>query len=278
MESSGKSGQIVDTLMKGHYNKNHILYVDNWYTSPDLFQYLVKQETGGCGTVKPNRRGMPEFSKSIPKEEVQSTSTENLLAIKWHDKKFVHMLTSVARPNLTDTGKVNSKTGNRVLKPQCVLEYNLKMGAVDKTDMQNSFVDCARKSLKWYKKLFFHLMDLSLYNAFVLFQVVTGNKPSFSESRLAVVIQLFDKYPVPVKKQRSTVCVDHPLRLSARHFPAPIPQTAAQGGTTQRRCHVCATTQRDKKKRKDTRFMCKDCDVALCVHPCFEKFYTLKKF
>nr|CAI5845615.1 unnamed protein product [Callosobruchus analis] len=135
MESSGGS------LMKGYYNKKHILYVDNWYTSPDLFQ----------------------FSKSIPKGKVQSASTENLLAIKWHDKKFFHMLSSVPKPH-----------GHRK--------------------------NCARKSLKWYKKLFFHLTDLSLYNAFVLFQVVTENKPSFSEFRLAVVTQLLDKYPVPVKK------------------------------------------------------------------------------
>lgn len=278
MESLGKSGQIVDILIKEYYNKKHILYVDNWYTSPDLFQYLLEQETGGCGTVRPNRKGMPEFRKPIQKGEVESACTENLLAIKWHDKKFVHMLTSVSRPCLKESGKVNRKTGSRILKPQCVLEYNLKMGAVDKIDMQVSFVDCARKSLKWYKKLFFHLMDLSLYNAYVLFQVVTGNKPGFSDFRLQVVMQIFENYHIPLK-ERSTGCtVDNLLRLIEKHFPNPVPQTAAQGSRTQRRCHVCATAQREKKKRSDTRFMCKECDVALCVYPCFEKFHTIKKF
>ena len=116
--------------------------------------------------------------------------------------------------------------------------------------MQISFVDCARKSLKWYKKLFFHLMDLCLYNAYVLFQVVTGNKPPFSEFRLKVITQIFAKYPISLKRPCPPNSVDNPLRLNERHFPSPVPQTAAQGSRTQRRCHVCATTQRETKKKE----------------------------
>jgi hypothetical protein len=33
------------------------------------------------------------------------------------------------------TGKVDQLTGERKIKPDCVLDYNLKIGAVDKADL-----------------------------------------------------------------------------------------------------------------------------------------------
>ncbi len=43
---------VVRTLMEPYVDKNHILYVDNWYTSPALFEFLSSRQTGGCGTDK----------------------------------------------------------------------------------------------------------------------------------------------------------------------------------------------------------------------------------
>jgi hypothetical protein len=78
-------------------------------------------------------------------------------------------------------------------------------------DMQVSFVGCARKSLKWYKKVFFHLIDLSLYNSYVMFQVKTGEKPSFSDFRLKIVTQIIEQYA----KKPSTIprppTIDNPV-------------------------------------------------------------------
>ena len=48
----GISGSIVMTLMKPYLGQGHILYVDNWYTSPQLFVELYNQNTGAVGTVK----------------------------------------------------------------------------------------------------------------------------------------------------------------------------------------------------------------------------------
>ena len=41
-----------------------------------------------------------------------------------------------------------------------------------------------------------------------------------------------------------------------------------------RRCAVCSVN----KIRKDIRYYCKDCDVGLCVVPCFEYFHTKTDF
>lgn len=74
METLGKSGQIVDTLMDKYYNKNHVLYIENWYTSPRLVQHLFDRDTGACGTAKGNRKGMPVFGKKLNKGECETAA------------------------------------------------------------------------------------------------------------------------------------------------------------------------------------------------------------
>lgn len=42
------------------------------------------------------------------------------------------------------------------------------------TDMLLSSIECIRKTCKWYKKIYFHLIDLSLLNAYSTYKTVTG--------------------------------------------------------------------------------------------------------
>jgi hypothetical protein len=37
------SGSVISTLMEPYVNKGHIIYMDNWYSSPTLFEYLLKK-------------------------------------------------------------------------------------------------------------------------------------------------------------------------------------------------------------------------------------------
>ncbi|KAJ8334055.1 hypothetical protein SKAU_G00413740 [Synaphobranchus kaupii] len=147
------------TLLAPHLEKGHVLYVDNWYSSPMLFQHLLHQGTGACGTVRLNRRGMPTFPKKMKRGEVTFRENGTQLAVKWQDKRDVNFLRTVHPSSMAQSGRLDHFTGEPKVKPACVLDYNKKMGAVDRADMITSFVDCARKSTKWYKKLFFHLLD-----------------------------------------------------------------------------------------------------------------------
>lgn len=71
------------------------------------------------------------------------------LAVKWHDKRDVLILNTVHPTDMAATGKVDHSTGQTKMKPICVLEYNKKMGAVDKAEMMSGFLECARKTTKW---------------------------------------------------------------------------------------------------------------------------------
>ena len=69
---------------------------------------------------------------------------------------------------------VDHLTGERTIQPDCVLDYNLIMGAVDKADMINSLVECSRKTTKWNKKKVFHLIDTAALNGHIVHHQLTG--------------------------------------------------------------------------------------------------------
>ena len=187
----GISGSVVMTLLAPHLKKGHILYIDNWYSSPTLFQHLLYRGTGACGTVRANRKGMPAFSPKMKKGEVEFQQNGSQLAVKWHDKRDVHMLTTVHSSTMAQTERIDHATGEKKLKPSCVLDYNKKMGAVDKADMVNSFVECARKTTKWYKKVFFHLIDTAVLNGHIVYRRLSGERNTQYISNYIISLQSF---------------------------------------------------------------------------------------
>jgi hypothetical protein len=56
----------VAGLMRRVENVGHELYTDNFFSSPDLFDDLHDRKINCCGTVRLNRKDMPqEFRKTM---------------------------------------------------------------------------------------------------------------------------------------------------------------------------------------------------------------------
>lgn len=278
-ENIGISGAIVTTLLKPYINKGHCLYVDNWYTSPDLFTFLHKNKTNACGTVKFTRMGMPQFEQDLEVGEREGKNDGTCLAVRWIDKREVLMLTSEHEDQMVSTGKLDRKSKLPITKPKCVHEYNQHMGAVDRSDMMIVNVECVRRTTRWYKKLFFHFVDLSMLNAHAIYLCQTGKKPTLKQFHLEVVRQLLQSNMEPRLKPRGgrPSSGDIPMRLTQRHFPSLVPPTEKRK-TAQRVCFVCKNTKQREQKRRDSRYQCAECDVGLCVVPCFAQYHELKNF
>jgi hypothetical protein len=54
------------------------------------------------------------------------------------------------------------------MKPSAVLDYNKYKTGVDRLDQMLSYYSFERKTIKWWKKFFFHLFDLVVVNAHIL--------------------------------------------------------------------------------------------------------------
>jgi len=89
----------------------------------------------------------------------------DLTAILWRDKRDVCMLTNIH--NAPAEGNFCNETG-KAIKPQIVMDYLDLMGYVDKGDRMANSYSTGRRTFKWTKKLFFHLLDLSILNSYIL--------------------------------------------------------------------------------------------------------------
>lgn len=162
---------IVMNLMDGLLNLGHYLFMDNYYNSVDLTKDLLSNKTHVCGTIRSNRKGLPKSLKlkangrPMDVGEVTSFSNGSCMVGCWRDKNYICMISTLHDSNnLVDSGKTK-RNGDVILKPKPVLLYNKYMGGVDKSDQLLHYYNAARKSMKWYKKLFFHLLDVSTVNS-----------------------------------------------------------------------------------------------------------------
>lgn len=109
---------------------------------------------------------MPVFPKQLSKSQCISATSKNPnnIVCKWKDKWDVHILCSTYTLKIAYINKCD-RSGNKFKIPQCIIDYNDNMGFVDKSNMQMSFNNSARKSIKWYNKFFYHLLDISVLNS-----------------------------------------------------------------------------------------------------------------
>ena len=145
--------ELNEDLLDQRYN----IFLDNWFSSPDLFMRLRDQRTNACGTVRLNRKQMPYDLKTVKlkkRGEHAFRSTDSVLALVWKDKKDVKMLSTMQSASMEDSGK-KGKSGNPIEKPNCFLEYNNEKCGVDLSDQFASSHHSVRKSIKWYKKICF---------------------------------------------------------------------------------------------------------------------------
>ena len=148
------------------------------------------------------------------------------------------------------------------------------MGGVDRSDQRASPNQCVRKCVKWYKKLFFYVLDMCIVNCYLLHVEVTGARLTLLDFRLKLVAALLESSALPAYRRRGHPrSLDSPARLLRRRFPSYLPATEAKE-RPQRRCIVCSS----KGNRKDTRYQCETCSVSLCIVPCFEDYHTKSDF
>lgn len=84
------SSFVADFLGKGHF-----LFVDNWYTSSALFDYLRSRQTNACGAVHTNRKGLLKLAEKLRQGEVERSYMNTMLALKWRDRQNIHMLSTM---------------------------------------------------------------------------------------------------------------------------------------------------------------------------------------
>ena len=174
----------------------------------------------------------------------------------------------VGRTRHAATGQEN------IRKPEVIVDYNKLMGGVDLYDQLCSYYSFDHRTVKWWKRAFFHLLNTAQVNAYILYTQSTqaSRKLSHVDLRIQLARELLQKAGAVVpdaQSEPSSRCevVPSPTRLSGRHFPEKVPPTAS-GRAGKLECTVCSR-KRGRGKVTST-YRCEVCKKGQCIVPCFE--------
>lgn len=227
-ENEPKTSRVVLELVDSLLDKGYCLFLDNYYTSVDLVQKLVKKRTDCIGTMRINRKGLPkEIKVKLKKGDSVAMYKKKIMVQKWKDKKDVLMISTLHDKTMK---KIQTRHGEAE-KPSCVVDYNQQMGGVDLSDQCLHFYSTSRTRVrKYYMKIFQHFLSLTTLNSFHIYKKLGGKK-----KRLNFLIELgekiIEKYAKLDLVERRRSKTPKPTRLMERHFPSIIPPTTKQKPT-----------------------------------------------
>jgi hypothetical protein len=124
-------------------------------------------------TVMSNRKEVRKraFSGKLKKGEKISRQQDHLLAIKWKDICDIFYLNANGDAPVESPSEAHHK-----IKPAAALDHNKYKTGVDRSDQMLSYYSFERKTVKWWKKLFFHLFDLVVVNSHILHNKTSKKK------------------------------------------------------------------------------------------------------
>lgn len=281
----GLGDKVIYQMTKSLHGKFHEVYVDNFFTSVPLMEYLLSHQVLCCGTLRANKKYLPKNLSCDKDLKMRGdfdyrVSKDDIVVYKWQDNKPVHFISNFHGTEETEIKRKN-KDGSIMMipSPHAVKDYNKYMGGVDKADMYCALYGTSRKSKKWWHRIFFGLVDRSVCNAYVVYKKLKDEDISLLNFRRSVTQSMITKGR-PVKLGRPLVTgsqLTAKRRKSNYSVPASIrkenlgihwPEHEAKRG----RCEVCS-----KKKLEARPFVkCSACKVYLCISDkrnCFKEYH-----
>ena len=268
---TGLGEKVVCTLVKPYLQKFHVVYMDNYFTSLPLFEYLYSENTYACGTIQSTRKGLPITlkNKKVVKKprDIVKMMKDDTQVVAWFDKRKVMVATTA---HGSDDGTVlRRRSGAEYARPIAIEQYSKYYSGVDKADQLRSYYGISVKCVKWWKYLFFFCLDVSVVNAYILYLAYRSSVPgphkkpmTHLEFNISVMKRLANNFS-------SRKRLGRPLKRQPIHQISKI--TTKRG---QRDCAQCKRANRKTKTGKpiQTTQQCISCNVGLCKG-CFAAFH-----
>ena len=262
--------KVVKDLVSPFEDMNHVLYMDNFFTSGPLVEDLSKNKIYVVGTIKRRAMGYPQGLKECtppPKGTYLTEKVGDICYYLFSDRGLVSFVSNVFPPHMKD--KVARIQRGGVLRyqsvPPVLPAYNKYMGGVDRLNQVRRSYGFDRKSRRYWLRLFFQFFDYATDNAHILYKhncVRCNIKPvELLRFRLNLVDLLLrhssrsSKNPVGSNPNDSGCCL----------------KRVSEIGISRGRCHHCVRVKRSPLHY--TSYGCSLHRVRLCKTPCFSEFH-----
>ena len=133
------------------------------------------------------------------------------------------------------------------------------MGGVELNDQLLKYSAFSRHSLKWWEKVFFHLMNIAVVNSYIMYKAWLSTKPSTKNKHVtqiyfctnvikAMISEAGDELIPPTAPRNSSSSIGYEVqRLSGQHFPRKIEIVSKKGVVLKNRvsrlCKVCVPAE-----------------------------------
>ena len=222
----------------------------------------------------------------LKKEESCFRRNGELLCIKWCDKHQVIVLTTI--DDAVEVAWKYDHHGNVQLKPKAFVEYTSNMRGCDLLGQLMTSYCMLCRSVKWWRKLFFHMLSLLLNNACMLHKKFSV-KPLTHDVFLEHIVQYLlneslGNATTKVMRKRpaemSTSC-----QFEGHHYPVHIPKCSGSK-IGSKKCSACNFAKKElfahdftiSLKHKLTSYQCDVCKVPLCIEPCLKTYHKLANY
>ncbi|XP_066596608.1 piggyBac transposable element-derived protein 4-like [Prorops nasuta] len=251
------------------------MHTDRYYTSIPLAEELRKLKCHLTGTIQTNRKGVPTSLKKpkLIKKKTVAYKRGNTMLLAWRDNRIVTLLSNWHNAGMITTNRFIRGGANEIIeKPSVAVGYTKSMGGVDRADQYASCYCFLRMSLKWWRKLFFWGMEISIINSYILYKTVQHNKNEKALTHLKYRKILVDQLVGDFRQERTRVSTSiSEIRLNGKlHI-------MRKG--SKRDCVVCST-RKQRDGRRQTSEYCDTCPNKPRMHmgDCFKRYHTMVKY
>ena len=229
----------------------------------DLLLDLLRVGLYGCGTLRSNRKGFPPDLKPLLKKgpgergDYRVRQHKHLTVALWQDNRPVVVISTNSDPTQPTTvqRKARDGTSSSIRCPASISSYNKFMGGVDLNDQLRQYYSIRMKGRKYYKYIWWFLVDVAVTNAYILCKKHTDlTVPSVKDFRIDLAKGLIGDYCSRKRVGRPAV-VPSAQRFCEDHFPQ-------RGAEKSHRCYHCQHHR--GKQRRETIWYCNTCQVFLC--------------
>lgn len=270
--------QSVLRLSRPIQGSNRNITADNWFSSIELIDELAKRKLTFVGTLRKDKKCIPEEFLQNPKRPVGSS----LYGFRPEEKTTI--LSYVPQKNravmLVSSMHHTVKDNEVKRKPEIISNYNSTKCGVDLLDMKCAIFSSNRRTRRWPMAIFYRLLNIGTVNSYIMF-LCFKNSPDMT--RFQFIKELGYELITPHLQARLTsYSLPRELRVTIEKVveesnkllqpynqqqrdqqpPAPRAQADAPGDKMEKR-RTCSTCPSAKKRK--TAYKCIDCQKPICL-------------
>ena len=202
---------LCRSLQKLGPSSGYHIFTDRFYSSHSLSSALRQMDRHHTGTLLPNRKGNPPEVKKRQKlklYESKSFKCSDEMVLLWRDERNVLMVSNYYDNTMEKVSRKTAATTEKFLKPKVIVEYTKNMGGVETNDHYCASYLFLRKSVKWWRKMFFWMLETAIVNSYIVYKETSerkGKRPqSHLQFRRALLVQFVGGLRNPKNKREGS--------------------------------------------------------------------------